>query len=167
MPRRYKHCPHCATAFALRTVRDSEQMVCPECDFIFWQNPAVGVAVIVRQQDKIVLGRRARGGYQGQWCIPCGYVEYDEDVRHAAQREFLEETGLHVRVSTVYTVHSNFHAPLMQSVGIWFNGDVVGGELVAGDDLDDVGYFSLREPMPTLAFPTDVLVIDQLREELG
>ena len=69
-------------------------------------------------------------------------------------------------MSTVYTVHSNFHAPLMHSVGIWFNGDVVTGTLRAGDDLDVVDYFSLREDFPALAFPTDNLVVQQLQSEL-
>ena len=35
-----------------------ERLVCPACQFIFWQNPVVGVAVIVLQDDHIVLARR-------------------------------------------------------------------------------------------------------------
>lgn len=29
------------------------------------------------------------------WCIPCGRLEWDEDVRRRAERELLEETWSH------------------------------------------------------------------------
>jgi ADP-ribose pyrophosphatase YjhB (NUDIX family) len=165
MPRRYQYCPHCATPFVDQDLHGHSRQVCPACGFIFWQNPVVGVAVIVTDQDRIILGRRARGVYQGTWCIPCGYVEYDEDVRQAAQREFLEETGLLVQVGEVYAVHSNFHNPSMHSVGIWFRGTVITGTLCPADDLDEVAYVSVHQLPDNLAFPTDRLVLAQLQQD--
>lgn len=166
MPRRFDYCPHCATPFTCRLIHDRERMVCPSCHFIFWQNPVVGVAVIVIDNERIVLGRRARGAYKGAWCIPCGYVEYDEEVRHAARREFREETGLLVEVGEVYTVHSNFHNPAMHSVGIWFRGTVRGGALRAADDVDEVAYMALNDLPANIAFPTDRLVLEQLQRDI-
>jgi ADP-ribose pyrophosphatase YjhB (NUDIX family) len=116
-------------------------------------------------EDCLLLGRRARGVYRGTWCIPCGYVEYDEDIRQAAQREFREETGLLVEVGEVYAVHSNFHNPAMHSVGIWFRGTVIDGSLCAADDLDAVAYISLSHIPENLAFPTDRLVLAQLQRD--
>jgi 8-oxo-dGTP diphosphatase len=168
MPQDFKFCPHCATVLDKRIIHSLERLVCSGCGFVFWQNPIVGVAVIILdEQNRLLLGRRSRGIYEGQWCIPCGYVESDEHVRDAAQREFLEETGLEVQVSEVYTVHSNFHNPKVPTVGIWFRGTIIGGELAASDDLDAVDYVSLasQENHP-LAFPTDELVVAQLRKEL-
>jgi 8-oxo-dGTP diphosphatase len=81
-------------------------------------------------------------------------------------REFREETGLIVRLTDVAAVHSNFHDPNRQTVGVWFHGDVLGGELQAGDDLDDVAFFPLDTPPDRLAFPTDLLVIEELRYAL-
>ena len=165
MPRRYRYCPHCATPLIDTGLHGQSRQVCPACDFIFWQNPAVGVAVIVMDEDRIVLGRRSRGVYQGAWCIPCGYVEYDEDVRQGAQRELQEETGLLTEVGEVYAVHSNFHNPAMHTVGIWFRGTVIGGTLRPDDDLDEVAYVSLRHLPDHLAFPTDRLVLEQLQRD--
>ncbi|HEY7495632.1 MAG TPA: NUDIX hydrolase [Candidatus Tectomicrobia bacterium] len=165
MPRRYQYCPHCATPFIDQALHGHTRQVCPACGFIFWQNPVVGVAVIVLEGERIVLGRRARGVYRGAWCIPCGYVEYDEDVRQAAQREFYEETGLLVQVGAVYAVHSNFHNPAMHSVGIWFRGTVLGGMLCPADDLDAAAYVSLQRLPDNLAFPTDRLVLAQLQRD--
>jgi ADP-ribose pyrophosphatase YjhB (NUDIX family) len=124
----------------------------------------VGVAVIVRRGAEVLLGRRS-GSYRGQWCIPCGYVEWDEDVREAARREFEEETGLLVRISGVYAVYTNTHNPRLHTVGIWFEGIVAGGSAVAGDDLDEIRYFGLDDLPDALAFPTDRLVLDRLRLE--
>ena len=164
-PRPYQYCPCCGTPFTRQGLHGRERLVCPTCQFIFWQNPVVGVAVIVIQDEHIVLARRARGVYKGAWCIPCGYVEYDEDVRHAAQREFREETGLLVEVGEVYAVHSNFHDPAAHSVGIWFRGIVLGGTLRPDDDVDQVAYIPLHNLPDNLAFPTDRLVLAQLQRQ--
>jgi 8-oxo-dGTP diphosphatase len=126
-------------------------------------NPAVGVAVLVRRGEEILWGRRRGGAYPGHWCIPCGYVEWGEEVRSAAVREFQEETGLMVELGPILSVHSNFHDPERLTVGLWFAGRVVGGILKPGDDLDRVGFFGLSTPPAPLAFPTDEVVWEELK----
>jgi ADP-ribose pyrophosphatase YjhB (NUDIX family) len=155
------------STFAAAGVGSQPRLTCRGCGFVFYRNPAVGVAVALLDDGRILLGRRSRGVYQGHWCIPCGYVEWGEDVREAARREFLEETGLEVEIGPVYTVHSNFHNPESLTVGIWFRGVARGGALRADDDLDAVQYFPLDDLPEPLAFPTDLLVLEQLRRELG
>jgi hypothetical protein len=49
------------------------------------------------------------------------------------------------------------------TVGIGFAGQVGGGQLAAGDDLDRVAFFPLIAPPEPLAFPTDRRVLAEFR----
>ena len=63
-------------------------------------------------------------------------------------------------------MHSNSHNLRSLTVGVWFWGQVTGGKLEAGDDLDAADYFPLDALLEPLAFPTDLLVLEQLRSDL-
>lgn len=162
MKQRFYYCPKCGKDLKYREIGERLRLQCQACSFIFYENPVVGVAGIYMENNKILLGRRTNG-YTGKWCIPCGYVEWDEDLQTALLREFKEETGLEVQIDRIYSAKSNFHNPESQTVGIWFLVTVTGGHLQAGDDLDRVQFFALDE-LPELAFPTDREVIDMLRD---
>jgi 8-oxo-dGTP diphosphatase len=163
-PPSFRFCPCCGGELANRPRGGRDRLVCRGCRRVLYVNPAVGVALVVRRGNEILWGRRAGGPYRDAWCIPCGYVEWGEEVRAAAAREFAEETGLVVEVGEVLAVHSNFHDPERLTVGIWFAGQVTGGALRAGDDLAEVAFFPLSEPPQPLAFPTDAVVLAELRE---
>jgi ADP-ribose pyrophosphatase YjhB (NUDIX family) len=166
-PGEYSYCPHCRTdleAVDLGGVR----MRCPSCGFIHWRNPGVGAAVVVFDDARrILLVKRAPGATRsGLWSIPAGFVDYGEEIRDAAARELLEETGLIAEVGDVVWVASNFHDPAKLTVGIWFAGTVVGGTLIAGDDADEAAYFPLDD-LPPLAFETDVAYLRGLGADVA
>lgn len=165
MKQRFFYCPKCGGSLKYKDYGKHSRLTCTKCAYIFYENPITGVAAIVLdEQHRILLGRRSTS-YRGLWCIPCGYVEYNEDVYAAVIREFKEETSLDIKVDRVFSVQSNFHNPEAHTVGIWFLARVIGGRMKAGDDLDKLVYFDLVD-LPPLAFPTDRIVINQLREEL-
>jgi ADP-ribose pyrophosphatase YjhB (NUDIX family) len=122
----------------------------------------VGVAVVVLDDaGRVLLVQRAADQYgAGQWCFPCGYVGWGEDLKAAAAREALEETGLEVEPGEIVQVTVNRHEPARPTVGIWFNARRVDPRAApcAGDDAIAVGWFDPASP-PPLAFPTDRLVI--------
>lgn len=130
-------------------------MGCPSCGYVHFRDPGVGAAVVLLDGDRVLLVKRGSGATRsGLWCIPCGYVDYGEEVREAAAREVLEETGLVVEVGDPVFVSSNFHDPEKLTVGVWFEGSVVGGDLAPGDDAVDARWFQVDD-LPVLAFDTD------------
>ncbi|SHJ04579.1 ADP-ribose pyrophosphatase YjhB, NUDIX family [Malonomonas rubra DSM 5091] len=160
----FNYCPCCGGRITHKEFDTLIRHYCEQCERIHYRNPIVGVAIIIMQAGKILLARR-NNSYAGKWCIPCGYVEWDEDVRNAAIREFAEETGLEATIDRVFNVHSNFHDKGSQTVGIWFLGQMVGGEIKAGSDVDEVAWFDLDDP-PEMAFPTDCLILNELKDSL-
>ncbi|WP_134217386.1 MULTISPECIES: NUDIX hydrolase [Pelotomaculum] len=163
MKQRFFYCPKCGGRLNYKEQGERQRLTCSVCSYILYENPVVGVAAVVaNDRGQILLGRR-NGSYRGLWCIPCGYVEYDEDVCEAIVREYKEETNLDIRLKGVFSVQSNFHNPETHTVGIWFKAEVTGGELMAQADLDQVGYFALDD-LPPLAFPTDAKVIEELKD---
>jgi ADP-ribose pyrophosphatase YjhB (NUDIX family) len=161
----FKFCPFCGNLLQPRLKDHKERLYCSLCRRTHYRNPTVGVAVIILKEDRILLVRR-RGSYEGMWCIPCGHLEWDEDVKESACRECKEETGLDVSVGSVFAVHSNFHDPQHQTVGIWFWGTPIGGILRPGSDACEAAYFSLDNLPEQMAFPTDILVCNDLKKYL-
>jgi len=157
------HCPACGAGTVERERGGRPRAICPGCGYVLWQNPKAAVAVILRDEaGRVLMVRRVGTSYPGMWCIPCGNIEWDEDVREAARREMIEESGWEVELERVYAVLSNFHDPEAHSVGIWFVARRTGGDERAGGDASEVGWFDPRTPPELLAFPTDRVVLDAL-----
>lgn len=159
-----QRCPECG--IWLVTDPGTYPPRCSTCGNFRRRLPTVGVAMVVRDdRGRVLLGRRGHGREANLWCIPCGRLEWDEDVRHAAERELREETGLTARAGDVVAVHSNVHDRERQTVGIWFAAEDVSGTAHCADgELVELSYFDPARP-PDLAFPTDALVLAQLAEE--
>ena len=123
--------------------------------------PAIGVGVLVWRDKQLLLGKRLADQQDICWQFPGGHLENNESVIECAVREVQEETGLKVELGEVFAVLSNFHDPDQHTIGIWYRGREVGGQLCPGGDLLDAAFFPLEE-LPELSFPTDRQVIAQL-----
>ncbi|MBN2063972.1 MAG: NUDIX domain-containing protein [Sedimentisphaerales bacterium] len=88
----FTYCPKCSSQNLIS--RGNKAISCKDCDYILYQNNAAAVAVFIRQEDKIVLTRRARDPQKGMLDTPGGFVDPFESLEEALHREIKEELNL-------------------------------------------------------------------------
>jgi 8-oxo-dGTP diphosphatase len=155
----FSHCPFCRTSLVRREVGGKLRPACPDCGFVQFISPSPTVSVLVVQGDQLLLGKRLAEPGRGRWSLPAGYIEFDDDLVGAGVREVGEETGLEVEITSISDVIVSFLSPRHHFLTVFMVAHVVGGELGAADDLEEVGWFPLAGPFPEMAFQEDVDVI--------
>ena len=129
-------------------------------------DPKVGAGVLAELDGKVVLVRRAVVPALGSWCLPSGFVEYDEDPAQAAVRECLEETGLEVRLTSLLEVSQYVNDSRGPGIVVLYRGQIVGGEPLPGDDASEVGFFGPDDMPDDIAFPSNRRALARWREEV-
>jgi ADP-ribose pyrophosphatase YjhB (NUDIX family) len=138
--------------------------VCTACGMTTYLDPKVAVAVLIGEDDRVLLGRRGEHTRQpGRWSFPSGFVERGERVEDAARRETLEETGLDVELGPVLTVVSSAGETVVLLV---YPAVAFAGTPEANDDLTEVRWFPLAA-LPELAFPHDATIIGLWRDRIA
>ena len=147
----FRFCPYCATPLRMAFLFGAERPECPACSWIYFEDPKVAAAVLVEQDGRVLLTRRVNEPHQGEWSLPAGFVNAHEDPERAAERECLEETGLIVRVIGLIQLIAGQEHERGADMLLLYRAEILGGELQAGDDADEVGFFE-RNNLPPLAF---------------
>lgn len=82
----------------------------------YWISRAIAVVIKVKAFDiynneYVLAVQRGKGTpdpeFVGSWCLPCGYLDYDETTKEAAARELKEETGLTFPISDFKLIYIN------------------------------------------------------------
>lgn len=162
----FKSCPHCRTPMEKRPEGGVDRPVCPGCGFVQYLNPAPGAGCILVREDRVCLVRRRFEPKKGLWCLPTGFMEWDEDVRDTARREVLEETGLEVELTELFGVESGVLPPDIPVLVVFYLARETGGNLEAGDDADEVGFFRLNDLPGPIAFAAHRRVLARLGRRL-
>ena len=151
-PLEMNYCPCCGHALEDRFLFGRTRRKCPACGFVFFRDPKVAAGVLADLDHRVVLVRRLYEPHIGDWALPAGFVEIDEGPVTAALRELTEETGLIGRITGfVGTYHIEID-PRGSIVMLLYRARIVGGELMAGDDAQEVKLFGPDELPANLAF---------------
>jgi 8-oxo-dGTP diphosphatase len=118
------------------------------------------------ENPEFLLIRRRNPPYQGQWAMPGGFVEMNENLVESAERELEEETGISgVPLSPLLSAGDVGRDPRGRTITIVYTGILsrpFPGEL-AGDDASDAEWFAFSK-LPPLAFDHEKLLSEALSE---
>jgi len=160
---RAKYCPLCGAGLVLAMVEDRERQRCSGCAFVLYPNPACASAgVVLDDRRRVLLVRRRIQPYAGQWALPAGYQEVDEDPRATALREIYEETGIRAEVESLFDMIYVPDDPRRPANVAVFLCRVVGGVLNSGSDATDAAWFGLDALPQDLGFRNAELILDRL-----
>jgi 8-oxo-dGTP diphosphatase len=150
----YKYCPRCGRELEKQFIDGRQRLSCPgdSCDFIYYHNPIPAAGAVVIKDGKILMVKRSVMPKKGWWCIPAGFMEWSEHPTETAVRELKEETGLDVKLKSIFEIYSGQDDPRMNAVLILYLASVNGGHLKAGDDAMDVKFFGFDELPEEIAF---------------
>ncbi len=121
------------------------------------QNIFVTVDAVVflekNNSTSVLLIERKNQPFKGQWALPGGFVEDDEDLETAARRELKEETGIDLTsCKQLYSFGEPDRDPRGRTISIAHVGFAKErDEPKAADDAQDVKWFDLTS-LPELAF---------------
>jgi 8-oxo-dGTP diphosphatase len=123
------------------------------------ETPFVGVGAVIVDHDRVLLIRRGQAPLLGEWSLPGGVLECGETLRDAVAREALEETGLRVETREMLGVYERIIHDEQRNVRyhyvlLDFLCHRIGGELKAGSDAAEVGWFT-RDELPALKLAYD------------
>lgn len=157
-----RFCPYCGKKVIEKTLGGKVHYYCPECDCIHYENPLPAVAVLVlNQQNQLLLVKRSVEPAKGAWCLPGGFIEIDESIEEAALRELEEETGLKGEIGGLvdfFSQRSQYYGAILI---FGYRVKILGGELKAGDDAQEVSFYDLNA-LPPIAFLSHQRLIEKV-----
>lgn len=112
--------------------------------------PVISCHALIRDKSKILLIKRKRDPFGGQWALPGGGIELGETVEEALVREVREETGLEVGIERFLglldAIDRDHQGEIQRHyVILYFETCVKSGMLRAADDAAGVQWMGLSE----------------------
>ena len=112
----------------------------------------VVVTIIIKKGEKFLLGRKPDnvGPYPNTWHLVGGGVDLEtENIEEAVNREVKEEAGIILkkvkRLTFGEDYEPNKHGEVVHYLFLVYEGEYASGKLVAGDDIQELRWFSRQE----------------------
>jgi len=141
---------------------DRLRKVCGHCGFVDYVNPKiVAGAVVVADDGRILLCKRAIEPRKGFWTLPAGFMETQESFAEGAAREAREEACAEIEIDGLLAVYD---VPRISQVQMMFRARLV-SDIAAGPESEAVGLYHWKDiPWADLAFPTVVWALTHYAE---
>ncbi|MGB5501125.1 MAG: NUDIX hydrolase, partial [Polyangiales bacterium] len=91
-----------------------QRLVCPDCEYVAYENPKVVVGVVATWEDKLLMCKRAIEPRRGFWTLPAGFMELGETPEEGASREAWEEACAKLEIIDLLAVYSLRHISQLQ-----------------------------------------------------
>lgn len=149
----YKFCPNCKTTLIKKIIDKKLRIICPNCTFIFWNNPRPCVSAIIFDEDRnILLLKKTNKPFKEFWCLPGGVVEYDETPQQSIIREVKEETNLDIKIKKLIGVYLINNDPRGNGLDLIFIGAVKKAEVILSFEHTEYNFFSPSELPELIAY---------------
>jgi len=120
----YKYCPQCKNSLVSKKTDNEEIKKCEHCGFIFWNKPKPVVSMLILKNGNVLLLQRAKEPLKDYWCLPGGFISYDETPEKAVQREVKEEIGVAPVIKKLIGVYQIDNDPRGIHLDIIYIGEV-------------------------------------------
>lgn len=164
--RDFKFCPWCGSPLKSRELDGAMRSACTSCEYIWYKNPIPATGAIIVDDNRLLLVKRKYPPAVGDWCIPAGFMEYNESPVECCVREVKEETGLNIKIDRLFWNYKAGDDPRSMVVLILYLATVIDGKLVPGDDALETKYFDLEELPSNIAFSAHRKAIRDLKKYL-
>lgn len=138
----FKYCPLCAN---LLRKEYKNLLICTKCDFHFYNNPVPCNAVIIENnKGEILLVKRKFEPQKGNWDLPGGFIQPDEDLIHSIKREIKEELNTDISIKRIIGIYNDqyiYNNVLYKTLIIVVSGRVTSREIKASDDISKATFF--------------------------
>lgn len=144
------YCPRCGSVLDSKFEGGRERPACPaeDCGFLHFGESSIGCGGVVIRDGRALLIQRGLNPGRGNWQIPGGYVEADEALPAAVEREVLEEAGIVAKVREVIGFRHSASTPERPVANLYvvFRLEWISGEPCAdGVESLEAGFYSMTE----------------------
>lgn len=120
------------------------------------QATIIGVGAVVFRGEDVLLIRRGKPPFEGEWSIPGGRLHYGERLEDAVRREVMEETAVSIgdlrqlaTFEALPTPAHQGHIVMVDYVARWR-----AGAPIAGDDALEAAFLPFDEAQRRLSWDT-------------
>jgi 8-oxo-dGTP diphosphatase len=157
----WRHCPVCTTAVEPEVGR----VECPECGFVtFAHSMPTASALVLGDDGRVLLSRRANDPAAGKWDLPGGFLEEGEHPLDCVRRELREEAGIGLaeeELLGIWMDEYDYKGRRVATLNVYYRARVGEGTPEPADDVAELRWFAPAE------IPTDELAFEHIPDVLS